>query len=39
MSLKDGWKTVQEARVLPEPDTSRFHNPIPRILFDEWLCE
>lgn len=39
MSLKDGWKTVREARVLPEPDTSRFHDPIPRILFDDWLCE
>ena len=39
MRLKDGWKTVQEARVIPEPDTSRFHNSIPRILFEEWLYE
>ena len=37
MSLKGGWKTVREARSLPEPDTSRFHNPMPRNLFDHWL--
>ena len=39
MRLDGGWKTVREAREFPKPDTSLFHDPMPRSLFDEWLSE
>jgi hypothetical protein len=35
--LPRGWLTVDEARRLPEPDTSWMDQPIPRSRFTDWL--
>ena len=32
------WLTVDEARRLPEPDTSWLNRPIPRSKFTDWFC-
>ena len=38
LPLPHGWLTVQEARVLPLPDTSWMSDPIPRHRFLRWLA-
>jgi hypothetical protein len=37
MPLPDGWRTVEEALKLPEPDNSWMDSPWPRGKFTEWL--
>ena len=37
MGLDDGWLTVDEALMLPAPDTSWMDTPIPRHRFTRWL--
>ena len=37
LKLPRGWLTVDEARRLPEPDTSWMDDPIPRSRFTDWL--
>lgn len=39
INLAEGWLTVQEARLLPEPDTSWMDRPIPRHEFTAWFTE
>ncbi len=36
--LPRGWLTVDEARRLPEPDTSWMDDPMPRSRFTDWLA-
>lgn len=37
LKLPRGWLTVDEARRLPEPDTSWMDDPMPRSRFTDWL--
>jgi hypothetical protein len=37
MPLPNGWLTVREAWMLPEPDTSWMSNPLKRRDFTSWL--
>lgn len=37
LQLPHGWLTVDEARRLPEPDTSWMDRPIPRLHFTNWF--
>ena len=37
LNLQTGWRTVEEALLIPEPDTSWMTNPQPRSDFTSWL--
>ena len=37
LALPDGWETVRNARMMPEPDTSWMSDPMSRQTFDAWL--